>query len=108
MNTKDLSSRKLIRAAILAGLLFSGTTTFFTASVQPAAAECKLGGPNCIGKTIPNPSGPGGAKLPGTGWQDPDCLHFGNCNSSELKGTEIRHQQPGGLHASLGGGHMKR
>ena len=74
---------------------------------EPAHAECKSGGPNCIGKTLPSPKGPGGAPLPGTGWRDPDCLEFGNCDSSELKGTEFR-RPPGRDQALLGGNLEKR
>jgi hypothetical protein len=101
------TSRRLSHAAILAGLILAGAGTMFTASVEPAHAECKVGGPHCLptGRT-PVPSVPG-ASIPGTGWQDVDCEKFGNCNSSELKGTEIRHQDPG-LHAGLGGNNLRR
>jgi hypothetical protein len=102
-----LHSRKFARIITLAGVLLSSTAAFFTVSVQPAAAECKYGGPHCIGKSIPGPSGPGGAHIPGTGWQDPDCKAFGNCDSSELKGTEIARRPTGNQTASIGGGHMK-
>ena len=87
----SINLRGLFRTAALAVLLLAGATTFFTASVEPANAECKFGGPNCIGKDVPGRPGVGGTGLPGTGWQDIDCAQFGNCDSSELKGTEVRH-----------------
>jgi hypothetical protein len=106
MTTKNKTS--LGRTAALAGLLLAAASTFMTVSVQPASAECKLGGPHCIGTTLPNPKGPGGGKLPGTGWRDPDCLAFGNCDSSELKGTEIRRPPSGSTQASLGGNRLEK
>ena len=43
---------------------------------------CKYGSKNCVN---PNPGFKppkvGGAKLPGSGWQDPDCKYYGNCNT---------------------------
>ena len=97
---------KFTRILAFAGIMLSSSATFITTSVQPASAECKYGGAHCITKSMPGPSGPGGTKLPGTGWQDQDCAMFGNCNSSELKGTELR-RPTGSQTASLGGGHMK-
>jgi hypothetical protein len=102
------TSRRFSQAAILAALILAGAGTLFTASVEPAHAECKLGGPHCIttGRTpIPNV---GGVAVPGTGWQDVDCAEFGNCNSSELKGTEIRRPPSGQLHANIQNNGLKR
>jgi hypothetical protein len=89
------SSRHLSRAAVVAGLVLAGAGTFFTAGVEPALALCKYGTPHCIDLHRPNLPSVGGEKLPGSGWVDPDCGYYGNCDSSELKGTEIRRRQSG-------------
>ena len=91
-----LTSRSIARAAIVAGLILAGAGTFFTASVEPAMALCKYGTPHCIDKHRPNLPTAGGEKIPGSGWVDPDCESYpGLCDSSELKGVEIRRQQTG-------------
>jgi hypothetical protein len=81
-----LTSQKLTRAAILAGIL-AGAVTFIAAGVEPAMALCKYGTPHCVNPN-PGPTPPkvGGEQIPGSGWVDPDC------NSSELKGTARRQQ----------------
>jgi hypothetical protein len=91
------------RVAILTGLVLAGAGTFFAAGVEPAAAECKYGTPHCITRGIPNPPKVGGLPLPGTGWVDVDCAEFGNCDSSELKGTEVSRPHPVQTNATLGG-----
>jgi hypothetical protein len=90
-----LSSLNLSRAAVVAGLILAGIGTFFTAGVEPAMALCKYGTPHCIDLHRPTLPSVGGEKLPGSGWVDPDCEYYGNCNSSEVKGTEIRRRQSG-------------
>jgi hypothetical protein len=99
----------LVRTAVLAGLVLAGVGTFFTAGVEPAAAECKYGTPHCITKSLPNPvKGVGGASLPGTGWVDADCAEFGNCDSSELKGTEFRRPSGTPVGVTPGGNRIEK
>jgi hypothetical protein len=95
---------------MLTALLLAGAMTIFTAGAQPANAECKYGGAHCITKAQFGPPGVSNNKLPGTGWRDPDCAQFGNCDSSELKGTEVRHPQPAqpSHNASPGGNHLAK
>jgi hypothetical protein len=83
------ASRNLSRAVLAAGLIAAGAGLSVTASVEPAMALCKYGSPHCVNPR-PGPKLPtvGGAKIPGSGWVDPDCKYYGNCNSSEVKGTE--------------------
>ena len=82
------TSRKLSRTAFAALIVAGGSSAFFAASVEPAMALCKYGTPHCINK-FPGPQLPsvGGAKIPDSGWVDPDCKYYGNCNSSEVKGV---------------------
>jgi hypothetical protein len=42
---------------------------------------CKYGTPHCINKD-PRPKLPdvGGVAFPDSGWEDPDCKYYGNCN----------------------------
>jgi hypothetical protein len=89
-----IASRNLARAAVVASLVLAGAGTFFTASVEPAMALCKYGTPHCIDLHRPSLPSVGGEKIPGSGWVDPDCNYYGNCDSSELKGVEIRRQPP--------------
>ncbi len=84
------TSRNLSRAAVVAGLVLAGAGTFFTAGVEPAMALCKYGTPHCVDPHRPSLPSVGGAQIPGTGWVDPDCGYYGNCDSSELKGTALR------------------
>ena len=87
-----LTSQKLTRAAIVAGIL-AGAATFITASVEPAMALCKYGTPHCVNPDPgPKPPKVGGEQIPGSGWVDPDCKYYGNCDSSEVKGTARRQQ----------------
>jgi hypothetical protein len=96
------TSRGFRRTAILAGLALAGIGTFLTAGVEPAQALCNYNGPHCITNDPSiGPKKPGNPGLPGTGWVDPDCLKFGNCNSSELKGTEVRRPTSGQRNAVL-------
>ena len=88
-----LTCRSVSRAAIMAGLILAGAGTFFTASVEPAMALCKYGTPNCVDPNPgPEPPKVGGEQIPGSGWVDPDCKYYGNCDSSEVKGTARRQQ----------------
>jgi hypothetical protein len=93
-----LTSRNLSRAAVVAGLILAAAGTFFTAGVEPAMALCKYGTPHCVDPHRPGLPSVGGAQIPGTGWRDPDCGYYGNCDSSELKGTELRHQASGPIY----------
>ena len=87
-------SRRLSRAALVA-ITLAGAGLFFTAGTDTAVALCKYGTPHCINKN-PGPKLPtvGGVKIPDSGWVDPDCQYYGNCNSSEVKGV-ARTQQSG-------------
>jgi hypothetical protein len=82
-----LNSRSLCRWAIMALILLAGAGTFVTAGVEPAMALCKYGTPHCADPHRPTLPSVGGVQFPGSGWVDPDCNHYGNCNSSEVKGT---------------------
>jgi hypothetical protein len=88
--------RSLSAAALVAGTL-AGAGSFFTAGVEPAMALCKYGTPHCIDLHRPSLPSVGGEKIPGSGWVDPDCQYYGNCDSSELKGVELR-RQPGKIY----------
>ena len=88
-------SRSLSRAVIVAGLSLAWASILFTASVEPAMALCKYGTPNCVNPHRPSPPTVGGEKMPGSGWVDSDCKYYGNCNSSEVKGTAKKQQQTG-------------
>ncbi len=90
-----LTSRNLSRAAVVAGLLIAGAGSFFAAGVEPAMALCKYGTPHCVDLHRPSLPSVGGAQIPGTGWRDPDCGYYGNCDSSELKGTALRRNPSG-------------
>lgn len=69
-------------AAANAALLATGAALLL-ASIQPALALCKHGGPNCAD---PRPQSRYEVKvnetrLPDSTWVDPDCAHYGNCSS---------------------------
>ncbi len=82
-----LASRKLVRAVVMAGLtIATPATAFLTMSASPAAAECKYGGPHCVNPN-PGPKLPkvGGAQIPDSGWEDPDCKYFRMCGYTGAK-----------------------
>lgn len=85
------SSRSLVRAIVVASVtLAAASTLLLTASVEPATALCKYGSPNCVNPHRPDPPKVGGETMPGSGWVDTDCKYYGNCNSSEVKGTAAK------------------
>jgi hypothetical protein len=90
-------SRSLAGVAMVGAVVLATSFTFFTASIEPAAALCKPGGPHCRPVQWKPPTA-GGEAIPGSGWVDPDCEYYGNCNSSEVKGTEIRRPKTGLVH----------
>jgi hypothetical protein len=90
--------RSLSAVALVAGLL-AGAGSFFAAGVEPAMALCKYGTPHCIDLHRPSLPQVGGEKIPGSGWVDPDCQYYGNCDSSELKGVELKRQPKGPINA---------
>ena len=55
-----------------------------TLAAQPDSAVvqvlCKYGTPHCIDKHTPYLPEVGGAQFPDSGWEDPDCKYYGNCN----------------------------
>jgi len=76
-------------AALLVGgsLLAVGQASAFPA--VPLAANpdsgivmvlCKYGTPHCINNPRPALPEVGGAQWPDSGWEDPDCKYYGNCN----------------------------
>jgi hypothetical protein len=73
----------LIRAVTVAGISVAAVSVLLTASVEPAMALCKYGTPHCVNPHRPQLPTVGGAKLPDSGWQDPDCKYYGNCNTGE-------------------------
>lgn len=78
-----LVSRKRSRAAIVAVFTLVGAgCAMFAAGADPAMALCKYGGPNCVNPN-PGPKVPGvkNIKIPDSGWVDPDCKYYGNCQS---------------------------
>jgi hypothetical protein len=106
MFTRNL--RSLSGAALVAGIL-AGAGSFLTAGVEPAMALCKYGTPHCADPHRPSLPSVGGEKIPGSGWVDPDCQYYGNCDSSELKGVEFRRQPTGPIfRRPVAGGVAKR
>jgi hypothetical protein len=78
-----LASRRRSRAAIVAVLTLAGVGCALLATgADPAMALCKYGGPNCVNPN-PGPKYPTvqGEKIPDSGWVDPDCKYYGNCQS---------------------------
>jgi hypothetical protein len=78
----SLTSRKRSRAAIVTALTLAGPVcALFAVSADPAIALCKYGTPHCVNPNPrPEPPKVGGAEWPDSGWEDPDCKLFGNCN----------------------------
>jgi hypothetical protein len=100
-------SRNLSRAALVAITLAGAAGFFFATGTEPAVALCKYGTPHCINKN-PGPKLPtvGGVKIPDSGWVDPDCKYYGNCDSSEVKG--VSRTQPSGKRVQTTGGRTVR
>ncbi|MEA2907203.1 MAG: hypothetical protein QOI12_4590 [Alphaproteobacteria bacterium] len=68
------------RAAVLAVLTIAGAASVLLgASAEPATALCKYGTPHCVDPHKPKLPEVGGAKIPDSGWVDPDCKYYGNC-----------------------------
>jgi hypothetical protein len=73
--------RKRLRAAALGLVTVAGASAVLIgAGAAPALALCKYGTPHCVNR-YPGPKLPkiGGAKIPDSGWNDPDCKYYGNC-----------------------------
>jgi hypothetical protein len=77
-----LTSPTRSRAALAVLTLAAATFALFAAGAEPAMALCKYGNPNCVNPN-PGPKAPGveGVKIPDSGWVDPDCKYYGNCQS---------------------------
>jgi hypothetical protein len=92
-----LTSRTISRAAIVAVLTLAG---YAAASVDPAMALCKYGTPHCVNPNPrPEPPKVGGAEIPPSGWEDPDCKYFGNCNPGpDNWGDPAARKGPLGMH----------
>jgi hypothetical protein len=79
-------------ALLLASIFTMGTAVPASASpMHPVAAAhgtgivnvlCRYGSPNCVNPN-PGPKAPSvnNTRLPDSGWTDPDCKHYGNCNT---------------------------
>jgi hypothetical protein len=86
-----LPSSKRARASAVAALTFAGALcAFFAMGSEPAFALCKYGTPHCVNPN-PGPKLPkvGGAEIPPSGWEDPDCKYYNNCGyvGSAVRGT---------------------
>jgi hypothetical protein len=87
MTMFSLVSRKLARAVVMAALTgATPVTAMLTMSASPAEALCKYGTPHCVNPN-PGPKLPkvGGAQIPDSGWEDPDCKYFHNCGYTGTK-----------------------
>ena len=73
-------SRRLVMPALTALIVMGG---FFAVSSTPAMALCSNGTPHCVNPN-PGPQLPkvGGAQIPSSGWHDPECGYYGNCNTT--------------------------
>ena len=95
-----LNAQKYSRAALLAVLTLAGAGSVMAAGAEPALALCKYGGPNCVNPN-PGPKLPGvnNIKIPDSGWVDPDCKYYGNCQSpnSARRAPGSKLQSPGKL-----------
>ena len=81
-----LSAVKLSRAPTLTILtLASAVCAFLAAGVDPAMALCKYGTPHCVNR-YPGPKLPtvGGAQIPDSGWEDPDCKYYNSCGFASM------------------------
>ena len=79
-------------ALLLAGVFTTGASIPASGSpMHPLAAAhgttivnvlCRYGSPNCVNPN-PGPKAPtvNNTRLPDSGWTDPDCKHYGNCNT---------------------------
>ena len=107
MFTVSRNLSRAARTALLAITLAGAAGFFFAAGTEPAAALCKYGTPNCINKN-PGPKLPtvGGVKIPDSGWVDPDCKYYGNCDSSEVKG--VARTKPSGARVQTTGNRTVR
>jgi hypothetical protein len=80
----SLTSHRLSRAAIVAVLAAAGA--FFAPGVDPAMALCKYGGPHCVDPhKVPKSLQTGGTKIPDSNWQDEDCKHYNNCQTTAAR-----------------------
>jgi len=85
-------SRRLVVPALAILSLAGVSGTFMAASTTPASALCRYGTPHCVN---PNPGQPlpkvGGVQIPPSDWHDPECVLYGNCNttSSASRGTGV-------------------
>ncbi len=75
---------KLRHAALASALTLAGAGGILIAtSVTPAMALCKYGGPNCVNPHVGDRilTWDNGIRIPDSGWVDPDCKYYGNCQS---------------------------
>lgn len=94
-----LGTKSLSRLAIAASLSLVGAGGVLLVGSEPAAALCKgTGAGKCIqlqrfGTKIKDDA----VRIPDSNWVDPDCKHYGNCNSpnSARQGKGGTKLQPG-------------
>lgn len=81
-----LTAHRFSRAAIVAAL--AGAGAFFAPGVDPAFALCKYGSPHCVDPhKVPKSVQTGGTKIPDSNWQDQDCKHYNNCQTTAARRT---------------------
>jgi hypothetical protein len=70
--------------------LAAAVSTGFAAGADPALALCKYGTPHCVNPN-PGPKLPkiGGAQLPDSGWEDPDCQYYHNCGYASSAARQL-------------------
>jgi hypothetical protein len=72
--------RKLTGAALATAVTLSGVAgALLAASAQPAMAECKYGGPNCVHNGYPKLPTPKGQAWPSDPTADADCQQYSSC-----------------------------
>ena len=78
-----------VPALLLAATLFAapaGAVPTLPGAAAPAYGViqvlCKYGSPHCVNPN-PRPGAPsvGGAQIPDSGWEDPDCKYYGSCGT---------------------------
>jgi hypothetical protein len=74
------TSRKLIGAALATTLTLTGAVgALLAGGAEPAMAECKYGGPNCVHNGYPKFPTPAGQAFPTDPTEDADCQQYSSC-----------------------------
>jgi hypothetical protein len=103
-------------SVILTSLSIAGASKASAVPIQPIVGAphgvvvevlCKYGTKNCVNPSPgPKPPKVGGARLPDSGWQDPDCKYYGNCNTGgpgAWGDPSIARKGPSGTHPGSSG-----